>query len=175
MLVLVDVEDVERPLLDIQRMAMSCDASVICAFSAEEAARYLETYKAYENKPATAIQERVLDAYLPQATDLLTTIKIVNKTDVLALLSTFGSVAGVCNASMEKLSQCPGFGEKKLKKLWEALHGQLNSSSSSGAKGASAAAAASAAARAEPPSSTAAVDSGAEVLEIDSEDSDIDS
>ena len=126
LLVLVDLDDVERPLLDIQRMAIACATTVMCAFSHAEVARYLETFKAYENKPATAIQERVGGAYLPQVTEVLTTIRSVNRTDVLTLLSTFGSLAGVCAASMEELGKCPGFGEKKVKRVWTALHGPLN-------------------------------------------------
>jgi DNA repair protein Rad10 len=46
-----------------------------CAFSVPEAARYLETYKAYENKGASAIQERVESTFLPRAQEALTTVR----------------------------------------------------------------------------------------------------
>lgn len=41
---------------------------MVCGFSAAEVARYLETFKAYENKPASAIQERSGETYLPKVT-----------------------------------------------------------------------------------------------------------
>lgn len=58
--------------------------------SAEEAGRYLEIYKSFERKPPDLIKERVEKDYMSQATAALTTIRGVNKTDVVTLLSTFG-------------------------------------------------------------------------------------
>lgn len=88
--------------------------------SPEEAGRYLETYKAYEQKPPDLLKERVEQDFLSrvsyapslppttiwgpwgprgspdphpghlQMTDCLTSIKSVNKTDALSLLTTFG-------------------------------------------------------------------------------------
>ncbi|KAG6584797.1 DNA excision repair protein ERCC-1 [Phytophthora cinnamomi] len=84
-----------------------------------EAARYLETFKAYENKSATIIKEKVEAEFLPKANDVLTSIRSVNKTDVVTLLSTFGNVKGLMNASMEELSLCPGVGAKKVRQLLE--------------------------------------------------------
>ena len=42
--------------------------TVMLAWSAEEAARYLETYKVYENKPSDQLHERHADDYLSQIT-----------------------------------------------------------------------------------------------------------
>ena len=86
--------------------------------STEEAGRYLETFKAYEHKPADMIKGRVNPDYMSQVqvrhpqkkggragrsralhwggrhvgqlTDTLTSIRSVNKTDVVTLASTFG-------------------------------------------------------------------------------------
>lgn len=66
------------------------DLTVVCAWSNEEAARYIETFKAYENKPPDSIKERVDDDYVSKLTDCLTQIQSVNKTDVVTLASTFG-------------------------------------------------------------------------------------
>ncbi|KAF3843030.1 hypothetical protein F7725_001879 [Dissostichus mawsoni] len=54
-----------------------------------EAGRYLETYKSYEKKPADLLKEQVEKNYLSQVTDCLTTVKSINKTDAITLLSTF--------------------------------------------------------------------------------------
>uniref|UniRef100_A0A8C3PH48 Uncharacterized protein n=1 Tax=Calidris pygmaea TaxID=425635 RepID=A0A8C3PH48_9CHAR len=47
-------------------------------------------------------------------TDCLTSVKSVNKTDALSLLTTFGSLAAVVAASREDLSLCPGVGPQKV-------------------------------------------------------------
>lgn len=52
----VDVEDAAKPLGDVTRAALLNDCTLICAWSPEECARYLETFKAYETKPASSIQ-----------------------------------------------------------------------------------------------------------------------
>jgi hypothetical protein len=49
-----------------------------------------------------------------QLTHALTSIRHVNKTDVVTLGSSFGSLSQVMNASMEELARCPGIGEQKV-------------------------------------------------------------
>ncbi|KAF1331332.1 DNA excision repair protein ercc-1, partial [Globisporangium splendens] len=115
----VDVDDNEIALREINRVALLSQFTLILAWSWLEAARYLETLKAYENKSATLIKEKVEAEFLPKANDVLTSIRSVNKTDVVTLLSTFGTVGGLMNASMEELSLCPGVGAKKVRQLLE--------------------------------------------------------
>ena len=122
---LADVADVERPLLDVGRMGVTAGWTLIVAASPAEAARYLETYKAYEHKPATAIRERVGGGYLDQAAALLTTVRAVNETDVRTLLSRFRSVAGIARASLADLQSCPGIAETKAKRIFKAFHDAL--------------------------------------------------
>ncbi|KAG7398057.1 Excision repair cross-complementation group 1 [Phytophthora boehmeriae] len=116
-LCLVDVDDNEFALREINRVALLSDFFLVLAWSSLEAARYLETLKAYENKPATVIKEKVEVEFLPEVNDALTTIPTVNKTDVFTLLSTFGTVSGAMKASMEELSLCPGVGATKVREL----------------------------------------------------------
>nr|XP_023997074.1 DNA excision repair protein ERCC-1 [Salvelinus alpinus] len=82
--------------------------------SPEEAGRYLETYKSYEKKPADLLKEHVEKDYLSKVTDCLTTVKSVNKTDSITLLSTFSSLEGIINAAKEDLVLCPGLGPQKV-------------------------------------------------------------
>lgn len=58
--------------------------------SAQEAGRYLESYKLYERKPPDLIRERVDDSYMAHMTSALTSVRGVNKTDVTTLVSNFG-------------------------------------------------------------------------------------
>ncbi|KAF4037681.1 Helix-hairpin-helix motif-containing protein 5 [Phytophthora infestans] len=115
----VDVDDNEVALREVNRVALLSGFTLVLAWSWLEAARYLETFKAYENKSATIIKEKVEAEFLPKANDVLTSIRSVNKTDVVTLLSTFGTVKGLMNASMEELSLCPGVGAKKVRQLLE--------------------------------------------------------
>ena len=57
-ILLLFVDDVERThaLLDINRLCFVSDFTLILAWSNEECARYLETFKHYEDKPSNAIQ-----------------------------------------------------------------------------------------------------------------------
>mmetsp|Transcript_32506 Transcript_32506/g.52657 ORF Transcript_32506/g.52657 Transcript_32506/m.52657 type:complete len:265 (-) Transcript_32506:303-1097(-) len=121
----VDVEDNDKPIQDIAKTALLQDCTLILAWSPQEAARYLETYRAYENKGPEAIQERVDGDYLAKLQDALSVIRSVNKTDVMTLAQTFGSLKAIMNASMDELSLCPGLGEKKVRRIYEAFHESL--------------------------------------------------
>eukprot|EP01018_Ginkgo_biloba_P032655 Gb_16136 [translate_table: standard] len=118
----VDVEDVIKPLHEVTRTALLHDCTLLCGWSVEECARYLETIKTYENKPADSIQERTDNDYLSRLTSALTTVRHVNKTDVVTLGSAFGTLAGIMGSSMEELARCPGIGERKVKRLYDTFH-----------------------------------------------------
>ncbi|CAO3612488.1 unnamed protein product [Mucor fragilis] len=117
LLVYVDVDSFHDALREINRIAILSDFTLILAWSPEEAGRYLETYKAFENKAPDLIREKVDDEYFAKMTDCLTQIRSVNKTDVLTLLSTFGSLKQVADAKTDALAMCPGFGEQKVRRL----------------------------------------------------------
>ena len=71
----------------------------------QEAARYIETYKQYESKPADAIQGRTEPDYLSRLTAALTTVRGVNRTDVLTLGAALRSMAAIMQA---RSAPCPG-------------------------------------------------------------------
>ncbi|DBA91926.1 TPA: hypothetical protein ACH3X2_003828 [Trebouxia sp. C0005] len=108
----IDVEDVVEPLAQVIKAALLN----------EECARYLETYKSYETKPADAIQGRTDEDYISRLNSALTTVRGVNKTDVLTLGATFKTVTNIMQASMEELAACPGLGPTKVKRLHETFH-----------------------------------------------------
>ncbi|KAB1200844.1 DNA excision repair protein ERCC-1 [Morella rubra] len=113
----VDVEDVVKPLLEVTKTALLHDCTLLCAWSLEECGRYLETIKVYENKPADIIQGQMDTDYLSRLNHALTTVRHVNKTDVVTLGTTFGALSHIMDASMEDLARCPGIGERKVKRL----------------------------------------------------------
>ncbi|XP_010424677.1 PREDICTED: DNA excision repair protein ERCC-1-like isoform X1 [Camelina sativa] len=118
----VDVEDTVKPLLEVTKTALLHDCTLLCAWSMTECARYLETIKVYENKPADLIQGQMDTDYLSRLNHSLTSIRHVNKSDVVTLGSTFGSLAHIIDASMEDLARCPGIGERKVKRLYDTFH-----------------------------------------------------
>ncbi|XP_032939782.1 DNA excision repair protein ERCC-1-like [Catharus ustulatus] len=122
LLLQVDVRDPHQALKDLAKVCLLTDCTLLLAWSAEEAGRYLETFKSYEQKPPDLLKERVEQDFLSRVTDCLTSVKSVNKTDALSLLGTFGSLAAVAGASREDLSLCPGVGPQKAKRLFDVLH-----------------------------------------------------
>ncbi|KAI9203119.1 restriction endonuclease type II-like protein [Polychytrium aggregatum] len=120
-LCLVDIEDHQQAIRELTSTTIMNNFAMILAWSNEEAGKYLETLKMHENQPADSIKERVDETYLSKATNFLTQIKTVNKTDVVTLSSTFGSVKSIMNATEEELSLLPGFGERKVRRIYEAF------------------------------------------------------
>lgn len=122
LLVYVDIENYHDALRELNRAAILNNFTMMLIWSNQEGARYLETYKAFENKPPDLIRgEKQEDNFVDTMTSCLTHVRSVNKTDVLTLLSTFGSLKNIVNASSEQLSMCPGFGEQKVKRLQQAF------------------------------------------------------
>lgn len=122
LLVQVDVKDPHHLLKDVSKMCILADCTLILAFSPEEAGRYLETYKVYENKPPEMIMEKSEHDYMSKLTDCLTSVKSVNKTDCVNLISSFKSLEAIMNSSRESLSFCPGLGPRKAQRLYEVFH-----------------------------------------------------
>ncbi|XP_028406647.1 DNA excision repair protein ERCC-1-like [Dendronephthya gigantea] len=122
LLVQVDIKDPHKTLKELTKIAILADCTLILAWSAEEAARYIEIYKIYENKPPDALQGQTNTDYLSKLTDCLTTVKSVNKTDTVTLLSAFESLENIISASQDDIALCPGFGPQKAKRLHEAFH-----------------------------------------------------
>ncbi|CAG8438492.1 14021_t:CDS:2 [Ambispora leptoticha] len=121
LLVLVDVESHQDPIRELTKISVTHNLTIMLAWSQEEAARYLETFKAFENRPPDSIMEKVDNDYYAKLTQCLTQIRSVNKTDVLTLSSQFGSLKNIMSASTDELSTCPGIGDQKIKRLQEAF------------------------------------------------------
>lgn len=119
LLVQVDIKEPHHLVKELAKICILAECTLILAFSAEEAGRYLETYKVYEHKPPDAIMEKTEKDYMSKVTECLTSVRSVNKTDAMTLLSTFHTVEGVLKANQEDLSFCPGFGPQKAKRAFD--------------------------------------------------------
>lgn len=127
LLCLVDVEDNASILLFLNKLCCINNLTLILAWTEEEAARYLETFKAFEGKDASLIQKKKDVTFSEQVADTLGCIRSVNKTDSVTLLSQFENVKNIMTASLEDIRQCPGIGEKKAKRLFDAFHKPFSS------------------------------------------------
>jgi DNA excision repair protein ERCC-1 len=117
LMVVVDLGDTQEALQELAKFCVVHDLCMLLAWTLDEAARYLETYKAYENKPPDQLKERVAKDYMSQLASCLTTIKSVNKTDVVTLASTFGCLRDLAAADVEEVRLCPGFGDRKAERV----------------------------------------------------------
>ena len=121
LLVLVDMKDNQDSLQDLAKFCVTYNLTMILAWSIDEAARYLETFKSYEHKSADQLQERPSNDYMAQLTAVLTAIKSVNKTDVVTLASTFGCLSDLSSANMDDVRLCPGIGDRKAERIFSIL------------------------------------------------------
>ena len=102
------------PILPVMQERHSQAWLMMQCANLQECARYLETYKAYENKPADNIRGRTDEDYLSRLQAALTCVRGVNRTDVLTMGATFKSAAGIMEASLDDLAACPGIGPTKV-------------------------------------------------------------
>ncbi|CAF0875151.1 unnamed protein product [Didymodactylos carnosus] len=117
-----DIKEPNHILKELARICLLSDFTLIVSWTDDESARYLETYKILENKSAEQLMERVENDYLTKLCDTLTTIKSVNKTDANTLLHAFGSLDSILNATQDQLNVCPGLGQLKAKRIYDAFH-----------------------------------------------------
>nr|KAJ3406749.1 Excision repair cross-complementation group 1 [Polyrhizophydium stewartii] len=121
LLCLVDIDDHQQHIRELTRMCILNNLTMIVAWSPEEAARYIETLKAYENKPPDMLKGQVDPDYFSRLADSLTAIKSVNKTDAMTLSSSIGSFRDMAHASAQELQLLPGFGEQKAARFESAF------------------------------------------------------
>ena len=121
----VDIEDNASAILFLNDLCCQNSFTLILAWSEEEAARYLETVKVFNNKdPSSIIGKKDIDAndHTGQVAFALKGSIGINKTDASQLLTQFGSWKAMSQASLEELSICPGIGVKKVRRLHDAFH-----------------------------------------------------
>ncbi|XP_053214246.1 DNA excision repair protein ERCC-1-like [Panonychus citri] len=128
LLVLVDVMDPNALLKELAKVSIMADFTLICCWSVEEASRIVEQYKMFEKKSPAVIMEKQL-ANINGTEDkhkcimeALSSIKSINKTDSLTLISHFESLERIVKSDGETLGLCPGLGPQKAEKLYQAFH-----------------------------------------------------
>ncbi|MPC08040.1 DNA excision repair protein ERCC-1 [Portunus trituberculatus] len=119
---LVDVKEPHHELKQLTKICFLAEMTLMLAWSQEEAGRMIEVYKIYENKPPDMIMEKQDSNPYSMLIDALTSVRSINRTDAMTLLSTFGSLEKIVQATEEELAFCPGMGPQKASKLYKVLH-----------------------------------------------------
>uniref|UniRef100_A0A3Q0KD97 Putative excision repair cross-complementing 1 ercc1 n=1 Tax=Schistosoma mansoni TaxID=6183 RepID=A0A3Q0KD97_SCHMA len=121
LLVQVDVPDPYYPLKELCKICWTERLTLMLAWNMEEAARYLEAYKALENKPPDnlMVEPATQTDHIAQVTDFLTSVRRITKADAVSAMKKFDTVADIVRADQSTLEKCPGFGQLKARKLTE--------------------------------------------------------
>ncbi|KAF8602542.1 hypothetical protein BDV93DRAFT_190375 [Ceratobasidium sp. AG-I] len=128
LLILCDVTEHQNSIKELTKACLLNNITVMVSWSPEEAGQYLATYKLYEFKSHQLIKERIDADYSSVLRAALTTVRGVNKTDVMTLRTNFGSFTNIAHATTEDLQLCPGFGPTKVRRLREAFNKPFHSS-----------------------------------------------
>ncbi|KAI9727570.1 MAG: ssDNA endonuclease and repair protein rad10 [Chrysothrix sp. TS-e1954] len=116
LLTIVDIENHEEPLRELSKTSLINNVTIILCWSSQEAGRYLELFKSFENASATSIRAHQSTTYADRLNDFITVPRSINKTDALSLISNFGSIRRAVCASPEEVALVDGFGEKKVQR-----------------------------------------------------------
>lgn len=123
LLVQVDLKDPYIPIKELTKICLLADLTLLLAWDAQEAGKIIETYKVFEHKPPDLIMgKQENNNVLVGIADALTSIKSVNRTDAMTLMSNFQTLQNIYEASEEDLSLNPGFGPQKARRLFRVLH-----------------------------------------------------
>ncbi|KAH7642065.1 Excision repair cross-complementation group 1 [Dermatophagoides farinae] len=128
----------ENPLKELTIMAIRANFTLLVAWSPEEAAKHIENYRVNADKSPNIIMGRAFDdeevgrSSSSSSTmkkklnanqsngviDALTSVKHINRTNAITLLSTFDTVENLTEAKIDELTICPGISIAKAKQLY---------------------------------------------------------
>lgn len=121
LLTMVDIENHEEPLRELSKTSLVNNVTVMLCWSAQEAGRYLELFKTFENAAPTSIRAQQSQSYSEKMVEFITVPRSVNKTDAVGLVSNFGSIRTAINAGPEEIGLIAGWGEKKVQRWCNAV------------------------------------------------------
>ncbi|KAH6618044.1 restriction endonuclease type II-like protein [Chaetomium sp. MPI-SDFR-AT-0129] len=122
LLTMVDIPNHEDALRELSKTSLVSNVTVILAWSAAEAARYLELYKSYEHAGFDAIRGQQASGYAERLVEFVTVPRNINKADAVSLVSAFGSLRHAVNAGPDQVGVVSGWGERKVKAWCKAVN-----------------------------------------------------
>jgi DNA excision repair protein ERCC-1 len=121
LLTMVDIENHEEPLKELSKTSLVNNVTVMLCWSAQEAGRYLELFKTFENAAPTSIRAQQSSGYSESMVEFITVPRSINKTDAVSLVANFGSIRTAVNAGPEEMGLIAGWGEKKVQRWCNAV------------------------------------------------------
>ncbi|KAL6702595.1 ssDNA endonuclease and repair protein rad10 [Coniothyrium glycines] len=121
LLTMVDIENHEEPLRELSKTSLVNNVTVMLCWSAQEAGRYLELFKTFENAAPTSIRAQQSTSYSENMVEFITVPRSINKTDAVSLVSNFGSVRTAITAAPEEIGLIAGWGDKKVQRWCNAV------------------------------------------------------
>jgi len=116
LLTLVDIDNHEESLRELSKTSLINNVTIMLCWSAQEAGRYLELFKTFEQTAPTAIRAHQSTSYPDKLVEFITTPRSINKTDAVGLVSNFGSVRTAITARPDEVALIAGWGEKKVQR-----------------------------------------------------------
>ncbi|KAI3636928.1 hypothetical protein MIR68_005195 [Amoeboaphelidium protococcarum] len=120
LILLVDIDDCTSVLREMTKLSIVSNHTLMLSWSFEEAAQIISSYSTLYKKSPEVLKGRVKEG--EHLHNVLTSVKGLNKNDVLTLMARFGSFEALVNATEEELGLCVGFGKLKRRRLYQALH-----------------------------------------------------
>ncbi len=120
LLVLVDHIEFQSSLKELTKLAIRTNCTLMLAWSYEEAANYLENYKLFAERTPDIIMGKLnANSDVSQTpyqclVEAFTSIKSINKTDAVSLISTFDTFENIVKTDEEELTLCPGMASLKV-------------------------------------------------------------
>lgn len=126
---LVNVDHVEHKsyLMELTKLSIRSNLTLMLSWTIEDAAMILEKLKLNEDKPPDAIMEKptseeygdALDQYV---IDAISENRSITRVDAAYLVSLFGSFERLVEAGPEDYALCYGVGFQKGQRLYDLLH-----------------------------------------------------
>lgn len=114
LLAMVDIPNHEDTLKELSKTSLINNLTLILAWSAPEAGRYLELFKSYEHANASSIRAHQATGFNEKLIEFVTVPRSINKTDAVGLVGNFGTLRQAVNARPEEVALIAGWGEKKI-------------------------------------------------------------
>ena len=126
LLLKLDVGDYASTLKDLYVLATQYKFKCMVGSNIQECGSIIEQFCIYANKPADFLMPRTNSEYLDQVQTALTSIKGVNKSDALTLITNFKSISKLAKATKEELAECPGIADVKIHRILGILNSKLS-------------------------------------------------
>lgn len=132
LLALVDVENADDSMRELNKLCLFNDITLVTSWSFEQCAEYISALKQSETNAGKSIIQGTLQRnddmssdsnFYERAVETLTSIRTINKSDAVNLLSKFGSMGQLFQrANAENLAEVQGMGPNKIRQLLKVIN-----------------------------------------------------